>query len=47
LTQLFSYPVRLLQTGLLSNYAMLILVGLAVLLAYYGRHMHALLRAVH
>jgi hypothetical protein len=26
---------------------MLILVGLAVLLAYYGRHMHTLLRAVH
>jgi NADH-quinone oxidoreductase subunit L len=47
LTQLFSYPVRLLQTGLFSNYAMLILVGLAVLLAYYGRHMHTLLRAVH
>ncbi len=47
LTQLFSYPVRLLQTGKFSNYAMLILVGLAVLLAYYGRHMHTLLRAVH
>src|SRR6267143_1974660 len=47
LTQLFSYPVRLLQTGLFSNYAMLILIGLAVLLAYYGRHMHSLLRAVH
>jgi NADH-quinone oxidoreductase subunit L len=47
LTQLFSYPVRLLQTGLFSNYAMLILVGLAVLLAYYGRHMHTLLRAAH
>jgi len=46
-TQLFSYPVRLLQTGLLSNYAMLILLGLVVLLAYYGRHMHTLLRAVH
>src|SRR5213080_1291357 len=45
LTQLFSYPVRLLQTGKFSNYAMLILVGLAVLLAYYGRHMHTLLRA--
>jgi NADH-quinone oxidoreductase subunit L len=47
LTQLFSYPVRLLQTGLFSNYAMLILLGLVVLLAYYGRHMHTLLRAVH
>jgi len=29
------------------NYAMLILLGLVVLLAYYGRHMHTLLRAVH
>ena len=46
-TQLFSYPVRLLQTGLFSNYAMLILLGLVVLLAYYGRHMHTLLRTVH
>jgi len=47
LTQLFSYPVRLLQTGLFSNYAVLILLGLVILLAYYGRHMHTLLRAVH
>ncbi len=46
LTQLFSYPVRLLQTGLFSNYAMLILVGLVVLLAYYGRHVQVLLRGV-
>jgi len=36
LMQLFSYPVRLLQTGMFSSYAMLILVGLVVLLAYYG-----------
>jgi NADH-quinone oxidoreductase subunit L len=42
-TQLFSYPVRLLQTGMFSNYAMFILVGLVVLLAYYGRHMQVLL----
>jgi NADH-quinone oxidoreductase subunit L len=46
LTQLFSYPVRLLQTGLFSSYALLILVGLVVLLAYYGHHMQTLLRAV-
>jgi NADH-quinone oxidoreductase subunit L len=45
-TQLFSYPVRLLQTGMFSSYAMLILVGLVVLLAYYGRHMHVLLSGV-
>ncbi len=46
LTQLFSYPVRLLQTGLFSSYALLILVGLVVMLAYYGHHMQTLLRAV-
>jgi NADH-quinone oxidoreductase subunit L len=43
-TQLLSYPVRLLQTGMFSSYAMLILVGLAILLAYYGYHMQVLLR---
>jgi len=46
LMQLFSYPVRLLQTGMFSSYAMLIVVGLVVLLAYYGHHMQVLLRAV-
>ena len=44
--QLFSYPVRLLQTGMFSSYAMLILVGLVVLLAYYGHHVQVLLRSV-
>jgi NADH-quinone oxidoreductase subunit L len=44
LMQLFSYPVRLLQTGMFSSYAMLIVVGLVVLLAYYGHHMQVLLR---
>jgi NADH-quinone oxidoreductase subunit L len=46
LIQLFSYPVRLLQTGVFSSYAMLILVGLVILLAYYGHHMQVLLRGV-
>jgi NADH-quinone oxidoreductase subunit L len=46
MTQLLSYPVRLLQTGMFSSYAMLILVGLVVLLAYYGHHMQVLLRGV-
>jgi NADH-quinone oxidoreductase subunit L len=46
LMQLFSYPVRLLQTGMFSSYAMLILVGLVVLLAYYGRHVQVMLRSV-
>src|SRR5256712_8422735 len=44
--QLFSYPVRLLQTGMFSSYAMLILLGLVVLLAYYGHHVQVLLRGV-
>ena len=47
LMQLFSYPVRLLQSGVFSRYAMLILVGLVILLAYYGHHMQVLLRGVH
>jgi NADH-quinone oxidoreductase subunit L len=47
MTQLFSYPVRLLQTGMFSSYAMLILAGLAILLAYYGHHMQVLLRSAH
>ncbi len=46
LIQLFSYPVRLLQTGLFSSYAMLILIGLVVLLAYYGHHVQVLLYSV-
>jgi NADH-quinone oxidoreductase subunit L len=46
LMQLFSYPVRLLQTGMFSSYAMFILVGLVVLLAYYGHHVQATLRSV-
>jgi hypothetical protein len=44
--QLFSFPVRLLQTGMFSSYAMLIVVGLVILLAYYGHHMQVLSRAV-
>src|SRR5260370_36218120 len=44
--QLLSYPVRLLQTGMFSSYAMLILVGLVVLLAYYGQHVQVMLRSV-
>ncbi len=46
MTQLFSFPVRMLQTGMFSSYAMLILVGLVILLAYYGHHMQVLLRGV-
>jgi NADH-quinone oxidoreductase subunit L len=44
LTQLLSFPIRFLQTGMFSSYALLILVGLAILLAYYEQHLHVLLR---
>jgi len=44
LTQLLSFPVRFLQTGMFSSYALLILVGLAILLAYYEQHLSVVLR---
>ena len=43
-TQLLSFPIRFLQTGTFSTYALLILVGLAILLAYYQQHLHLVLR---
>jgi len=43
-TQLLSFPIRFLQTGTFSTYALLILVGLAILLAYYQQHLHVVLR---
>src|SRR5213082_3177930 len=43
-TQLLSFPIRFLQTGTFSSYALFILVGLAILLAYYERHLHVVLR---
>jgi len=39
-----SVPVRMFQTGVFSSYAMLILLGLAILLSYYGYHMHTIVR---
>jgi NADH-quinone oxidoreductase subunit L len=39
---LFSYPVRMLQTGLVPNYALLIVLGLLVFLGYYGYHLEIL-----
>src|SRR5260370_6338299 len=44
--QLLSRLVRWFQTGMFSSYAMLILVGLVVLLAYYGHHVQVMLRSV-
>src|SRR2546429_8397312 len=43
-TQLLRFPIRFLQTGTFSTYALLILVGLAILLAYYQQHLHVVLR---
>jgi len=33
-----------LQTGTFSSYALFILLGLAILLAYYEQHLHVVLR---
>jgi len=33
---LFSYPVRMMQTGLVPNYALLIVLGVLLFLGYYG-----------
>jgi len=44
LAQLLSFPIRFLQTGTFSSYALFILLGLAILLAYYEQHLHVVLR---
>jgi NADH-quinone oxidoreductase subunit L len=41
---LISYPVRMVQTGLISNYALLIILGVLVFLGYYGYHLRNLVR---
>ncbi len=41
---LFSYPVRMVQTGLVSNYALLIVLGVLLFLGYYGYHLRNLVR---
>jgi NADH-quinone oxidoreductase subunit L len=42
-----SMPVRMLQSGIFSTYAVFILIGLAVLLGYYGRHVQTFVRTLH
>lgn len=42
-----SMPVRMFQTGVFSTYAVLILVGLAILLGFYGRHVQAFVNTLH
>ncbi len=41
---LFSFPVRMVQTGLVSNYALLIVLGVLLFLGYYGYHLRNLIR---
>jgi NADH-quinone oxidoreductase subunit L len=45
-TRSLSHPIRLFQTGVFSSYAMFILIGLVILLAYYGHHMQVLVRGL-
>jgi len=44
ITKGLSVPVRMFQSGVFSSYAVLILLGLAILLGYYGLHMHTIVR---
>jgi NADH-quinone oxidoreductase subunit L len=46
LTEGLSVPIRMFQTGVFSSYAMWILVGVVILLGYYGHHMHIWLRSL-
>ncbi len=46
ITRGLSVPLRMFQTGVFSSYAVLILLGLAILLGYYGHHMHMIVRNV-
>jgi NADH-quinone oxidoreductase subunit L len=45
-TRFWSHPIRMFQTGVFSSYAIFILIGLAILLGYYGRHMQVLVRSL-
>ena len=45
-TRFLSHPIRMIQTGVFSSYAVMILIGLAILLAYYGHHMQVLVRSL-
>ncbi|MGB7844528.1 MAG: NADH-quinone oxidoreductase subunit L [Candidatus Acidiferrum sp.] len=45
-TRLLSQPIRMFQTGVFSSYALMILLGLVILLAYYGHHMQVLVRSL-
>jgi len=42
-----SMPVRMFQSGVFTTYAVFILIGLAVLLGYYGHHVQTFVRTLH
>jgi NADH-quinone oxidoreductase subunit L len=44
---LLSAPIRMFQTGVFSSYALFVLLGLAILLGYYGHHMQVWVRSLH
>jgi NADH-quinone oxidoreductase subunit L len=45
--RLLSAPIRMFQTGVFSSYALFVLLGLAILLGYYGHHMQVWVRSLH
>jgi len=47
LPKFLSMPVRMFQTGVFSTYAVFILLGLAILLGYYGHHVQTFVRSLH
>jgi hypothetical protein len=46
-TRSLSHPIRMLQSGVFSSYAAFIVLGLAVLLVYYGHYMYVFVRSLH
>jgi NADH-quinone oxidoreductase subunit L len=45
-TRSLSHPIRMFQSGEFSTYAVFILLGLVILLTYYGLHMQALVSSL-
>jgi NADH-quinone oxidoreductase subunit L len=45
-TRSLSHPIRMFQGGIVSTYALFILLGVTLLLAYYGHHMYSLVRGL-
>jgi NADH-quinone oxidoreductase subunit L len=42
-----SMPVRMFQTGVFSTYVVFMLIGLTILLGYYGHHVQTFVRTLH